>query len=375
MSVEEAHFAARRAFGGEVEQMKERQRDARSFRVLDQSWLDVKLAVRMLIRYPGLTVVSVLGMSVAIAIAAGAFSIVDGLLDPTLPLDEGNRIVAIQNWDIAKNNAEGRLLHDFVTWREELTSVDDVGAFLQVERNLIATGTQPEVVRVAEVSASAFRVTRVAPLLGRYLLDEDEREGAAPVVVIGRDVWKTRFASDPNIVGRPLQLGATTYSIVGVMEAIRALAAAELLSAERGHRPLRGGAMDVVALLSLGDWPTAERFLSDNRSAVETGGVLHMMAKRNHVAAVKWLLDHGADPNLRWAHWDADVTPLHLAALQGHTEVARLLLAGGADASIRDSKHDGDAIGWAEHFGRREIVQLIENYRSARGGGRPGGGA
>ena len=72
----DARDAARRAFGGQVEQMKERQRDARSFRVLDQSWLDVKLGLRMLVRYPGLTVVAVLGMSVAIAVAAGAYSIV-----------------------------------------------------------------------------------------------------------------------------------------------------------------------------------------------------------------------------------------------------------------------------------------------------------
>jgi hypothetical protein len=185
MSAEDAHFAARRAFGGQLEQVKERQRDERSFRILDQSWLDVKLAVRMLIRYPGLTIVSVLGMSVAIAIAAAAFSIVDGLLDPTLPLHEGDRVVSIQYWDVAKNNAERRILDDFVTWRAELESIDDVGAFRQVSRNLLAIGAEPAVVTVAEISASAFRVARVPPLLGRYLLDEDERAGASPVVVIG----------------------------------------------------------------------------------------------------------------------------------------------------------------------------------------------
>jgi putative ABC transport system permease protein len=216
MSRDDARFAARRAFGGQVEQMKERQRDERSFRVLDQSLLDVKLALRMLIRYPGLTLVAVLGMSVAIAIAAGAFSIIDGLLDRTVPLHEGDRIVSLQNWDVAANDSEARL-HDFVTWRDELTAVHDVGAFRQVSRNLIATGTQPEVVRVAEISASAFDVARVAPFMGRYLLDQDEREGAPPVVVIGYRVWQARFASDPNIVGRPLQLGPTSHAIVGVM--------------------------------------------------------------------------------------------------------------------------------------------------------------
>ena len=84
------------------------------------------------------------------------------------------------------------------------------------------------------------------------------------------------------------------------------------------------------------------------------------------MAAVKWLLDHGADPNARWAHWDAEVTPLHLAALAGHEDVVRLLLEAGADPRVRDSKHDSDAIGWAEYFRRPRLVQLLE-ARAANG--------
>ena len=215
----EARFAARRAFGGQVEQTKERHRDERSFRVLDQWWLDVKLALRMLVRYPGLTIVSTLGMAVAIAIAAGAFSIVNGLLRPTLPLDDGDRVVAVQNWDAAKNDADRRSLHDVATWRTEVSAIEDLGVFRQLNRTLIAPGVQPEVVRVAAMSASGFRVARVAPFSGRYLLDDDERVGARPVVVIGHDAWRTRFHSDPNVLGRDVSLGATRYTIVGVMPA------------------------------------------------------------------------------------------------------------------------------------------------------------
>ncbi|HEU5185080.1 MAG TPA: ankyrin repeat domain-containing protein [Gemmatimonadaceae bacterium] len=125
----------------------------------------------------------------------------------------------------------------------------------------------------------------------------------------------------------------------------------------------RSGRMDLFTALALGDWEAAERSLRDGRSLVDpsgtNAGVLHLMAKRGNVAAARWLLDHGADPNARWAHWDAEVTPLHLAGLGGNVEVARLLLAAGADPTIRDSKHDGDALGWAEFFGRTEIVRLI----------------
>ncbi len=87
------------------------------------------------------------------------------------------------------------------------------------------------------------------------------------------------------------------------------------------------------------------------------------MAKRNDRAAVKWLLDNGADPNALWSHWDADVTPLHLAILGGHTEIVRVLLDGGADPGIRDSKHESDALGWAGFFRRSEIVQMLMSRR------------
>ena len=124
--------------------------------------------------------------------------------------------------------------------------------------------------------------------------------------------------------------------------------------------------MDLFTTLALGDWAAATRLLTGNPGVVKAGGasagVLHLMAKRNNVAAVKWLLDHGLDPNGRWSHWDAEVTPLHMAAAQGHADVVRLLLAAGADPRIRDSKHDADAIGWAEYFAQPAIVRIIEAH-------------
>jgi putative ABC transport system permease protein len=183
------------------------------------STIDFRLALRMLIRYPGLALVSVIGMAVGIAIAAAALTVVHGFLNPSLPLPEGDRIVALQNWDAATNNAEVRSMRDFAIWKRELQSVEDLGAFRTVGRNLIAPGAQPETVTIAELSASGFRVAGVQPLLGRYLLDEDERPDAAPAVVIGEDVWRRRFGGDPQVIGQTIQLGGTHYAIVGVMPA------------------------------------------------------------------------------------------------------------------------------------------------------------
>jgi ankyrin repeat protein len=173
------------------------------------------------------------------------------------------------------------------------------------------------------------------------------------------------LGADPLAVdgsGQPVAVYATAPDTDrSVMEKIRAMTSAELTSAVRGHRAPRGSSIDLVALLALGEWATAEQLVRENAGLIEPGGgVLHLMAKRNDVAAVKWLLDHGADPNGRWAHWEAEVTPLHLAASQGHADIVRLLLEAGADPRVHDSKHDADAIGWAEYFRQPDIVRILE---------------
>lgn len=181
------------------------------------SWLDVKLGLRMLVKYPGLTLVGGLGMAVAIVIGACFFAVLYSYLQPTVPLDEGERVVGIELWDAAASNQEPRSLHDFVTWRAELKSVEDVGAFRTVYRNLITPERPVESVRLAEITASGFRLARVPALLGRSLVPDDEREGAPHVVVIGYDAWRMQFASDPAVVGRSVRLGTTTHTVVGVM--------------------------------------------------------------------------------------------------------------------------------------------------------------
>lgn len=181
------------------------------------SWLDVKLGVRMLVKYPGLTLIGGLGMAVAIAIGAGAFTFFHSHLYPTLPLDQGERLVALENWNTETNNEERRALHDFVTWRDEMRTVEDAGAYRTVSRNLIVPGGPAELVKVAEMTASGFRAARVPPRMGRHLVPDDEREGAPPVLVIGHDAWRTRFAADPGIVGRGVRLGNTVHTVVGVM--------------------------------------------------------------------------------------------------------------------------------------------------------------
>jgi len=186
---------------------------------LDSWWLDAKLGIRMLIKYPGLALAGGAGIAVAVAIAAGMYSFIytNILVTSSLPLAEGERIVSIEIWDTAAGRPERRSLYDYHVWREGLKSVQEISAFRAHAPNLIVPGARPENVVVASMSASGFGVARVRPLIGRYIEEGDEREAAPSVIVIGEDVWRNRFASDPAILGRTLHLGATSYSIIGVM--------------------------------------------------------------------------------------------------------------------------------------------------------------
>ncbi len=116
------------------------------------------------------------------------------------------------------------------------------------------------------------------------------------------------------------------------------------------------GRSDVFTALAAGDEAAASRLVA---AGGIPAGALHLMAKRGDVRGVKWLIEHGADPNGRWTMWDDEVLPLHFAAHDGHADVVRALLDAGADPRLRDQKYDGDAIGWAEHGGHPEIAELI----------------
>lgn len=186
--------------------------------LLNSWWLDVKLGIRILFKYPGLTFSGVIGIAVAVAIAAGGFSVVQvNLLSTSIPLDEGGRIVALDLWDASANKVESRVARDFHAWRGGLKSVRQISAFQNLTLNWIEPGVAPESVQVAAMSASGFEVARVRPILGRVLTEGDERPASPPVAVIGESVWRNRFGSNPAILGRAIKLGGATYTVAGVM--------------------------------------------------------------------------------------------------------------------------------------------------------------
>jgi putative ABC transport system permease protein len=212
----EARRQAHVAFGG-VEKWKEAGRDTRGTRWLDALLLDGRLGLRMLIKHRSLTLIGAFSMAVAIAIGAVAFELISEALTGRLPFANGDRVVSIEFATEQPTVPQKAGIHEFLEWRDALTTLEHIGAFRTASYNLAAANSDPEPVRIAQITASAFTLAQTPPLHGRYLVPDDEREGAAPVVVIGFTEWQRRFAADPSIVGTAVTLNTVAHIIVGVM--------------------------------------------------------------------------------------------------------------------------------------------------------------
>jgi putative ABC transport system permease protein len=249
----DARVAARRALGG-VEQVKELQRDARTFPSLAGWSTDLKLGARMLAKYPGLTIAGGLTLAIAIGLGAAWYDLSGEMFRPALSLPNGDRIVRIRIVSALTGDIESRVLHEYAAWRRQLRTLDEFGAFRPVERNAIVDAAAPEPITVAEMTASAFRIAGVAPLLGRTLTDEDERPGAPDVVVLGHEVWQRWFDGRADAIGRTLQLGTVTATVIGIMPdgfafPVNHRAWTPLRVRPAGYAPLEGDEVSLVGRL------------------------------------------------------------------------------------------------------------------------------
>lgn len=180
-----------------------------------KSFLNVKLGFRMLSAHAGLSVIGGLAVAAVIAIGAAYFELAHEVWYPTLPLEDGDRVVGIMYR--SSDELYYVSLQEFLALREELESVEEIGAYQEVDRYLTVEDGRSGTIEVARITPSAFRLTGARPLLGRTLEPADVRAGAPPVAVLGYDVWQARFGGEPGVVGRSLRLDDVPATVVGVM--------------------------------------------------------------------------------------------------------------------------------------------------------------
>lgn len=215
MNPNEAKRQARKTFGA-VEQHRIETREARWWSWFPDLSLDFKLGGRMLVKHPALTIIATIAVAYAIAVGTVGFEIARQALWPSIPLAEGDAIVALRNWNVVDNESVFASRRDYELWRDGLNTITDFSAVDVEERSVaVGAGTGPEI--VANVTASMFALTRVPPLMGRILQKSDERGDAADVVVIGYDFWKNRLDGATDAVGRVIRISGTPVTIVGVM--------------------------------------------------------------------------------------------------------------------------------------------------------------
>ncbi|MEX0891741.1 MAG: ABC transporter permease [Gemmatimonadota bacterium] len=207
-----AAVEARLRLIGEERLAREQKRERLRF-----SSLDFRLGLRMLARYPGLTLVGGLAMAFAIGLGAAGFEAVQQVVSPRLPFPEAERLVALGLHDVRGGRGVNPRMRTLDLWREELEFVVELGGYTTVERNLVTGDGQGAPIPVAEISAAAFRLTGVPPLLGRTLLPADEAPGAPSVLLLGHGLWQTRFGGDAGVLGQTVRLGREATTIIGVM--------------------------------------------------------------------------------------------------------------------------------------------------------------
>jgi predicted permease len=216
LAADEARRQALAAFGG-VEKHKEALRDGRGLAWLSGMSVDVKLGARMLRKYPGLTLAGGLALAVAIGVGAGWYDLTGKLMSPTIPLPDGDRLVLIETHDTSTNASEPRVARDFLEWRRDLQTIENLGAYRTVTRNLVVGLAAPDPIQMAELTAGAFGAARVPPLFGRGLIDADDVPGAPLVVVLSYDLWQRALGGRPDVLGLVVKLGKTPATVIGVM--------------------------------------------------------------------------------------------------------------------------------------------------------------
>lgn len=234
------------------------------------SWLDVKLGLRMLRLNPGLTIVAVFALSIGIPASLIPIHAMDAMSAP-LPFDDADRIVGLRNRDIVDGHTESRSLHDFFVWREALTTLEAVAAAKRDPYNVISEDGRAAPVAGSEITASAFRIVRVPPLLGRVLLDADEVPGAPDVVVLSYEVWQSRLGGDPDVLGKTIRIGTTPHEVVGVMPEGFLFPVRDFLWLPLRDRPTdfeRGEGPNIIVFGRLADGVS----IADARAELETIG-------------------------------------------------------------------------------------------------------
>jgi putative ABC transport system permease protein len=187
---------------------------------MDVLWKNLVYSVRMLLKRPSLTAVAIIAIGLGIGANTAIFSVVNTVLLQPLPYEHPEQLVRIASEQ--RNQAlDGRgafSIPDFLDVQKSSSTLAHVAVF-QESGTIITDGTgDPERILGAAVTADYFPLLGVKPVLGRVFTRDEDKPGAADVILLSYGLWQRRFGGDPNIIGREINLGGKT-TVIGIMPA------------------------------------------------------------------------------------------------------------------------------------------------------------
>jgi len=179
--------------------------------------MNLKYAFRTLVKDPWFTTVAVLALGLGIGVNSTVFTFVNAVLLRGLPFPNADQILHLNSRNTAEGNSQGVSYPDFQDWRAQARSFSSLAAYQQMTMNISDSGHPPERASGVRVSANAFGIIGEAPIQGRDFKDGEDRKGAEAVAIIGYGLWKTRYGSDPGVVGKSVRINDVPTTIIGVM--------------------------------------------------------------------------------------------------------------------------------------------------------------
>src|SRR5262245_59555080 len=180
---------------------------------------ELNQTARAIVRQPGLALLSVIALGLGIGLPTAMFSLVDGAVLRGLPVENARSIMHLERRR-AGTSGEGIQAHarDYAAWKEQQRSFEQLAAF-NTQTTTLRSERGADRWSSAHITPNTFEVLRVPAALGRVFNAQDEAPSAQPVVLLGHVIWRDRFGSDPNVLGRTVHIDGQPHTIVGVMPA------------------------------------------------------------------------------------------------------------------------------------------------------------
>jgi putative ABC transport system permease protein len=214
MSPEEAKREALLRFGNPAS-TREQVAAADATLGLERVWADLRYAVRQLLKSPGFSITAILSLSIGIGANTAIFSSMDAVVLRPLAVPAMDRILTIVERQDS-GGGDGVAYANYEDWIRQSRSFEELSIRTSSDMSLTGTGDAAHV-QVERASANFFSALRVQPILGRLYADGDCRPGRDSMAVLNYGFWQRRFAGDPKVVGRTIELDQRAYTVIGVL--------------------------------------------------------------------------------------------------------------------------------------------------------------